>query len=234
MRRPDQPFRDQPTLFGSAVDVIDYGKRNRDETYRDDSARRPSQRGMVLARIANHGIDGVTREQLADEMGLPLASVCGRVRELKDCGEVVDTPNRRVTRSGKYAAVVICREFINPTSQRSTSQRSTATPPATSSAPPPPDRRADRPTTVDTMGDVMPDQITCPTTPCDQHGETIQAGRRYTITRGKRTARVQVIEDIDTGELLYVCGHDRPCPISETDPRATWEWIDSDAGDANG
>ncbi|GAA5510017.1 hypothetical protein [Novipirellula caenicola] len=228
MQRPDQQFRDQPTLFGPTVDVIDYGKRNRDETYRDDSSRRPSQRGLVLARIANHGGDGVTREQLAEEMSLPLASVCGRVRELKDCGEVVDTPNRRVTRSGKYAAVVVCREFIhsaNKSSANCSASRSTGRPS---------DRPTGRRPSIDTMTDVMPDQVTCPQTPCDQHGEIIQAGRRYIITRGKRTARVQVIEDIDTGELLYVCGHDRPCPVSETDPRATWDWIDGDAEDANG
>ena len=65
-------------------------------------------RGLVTAALVSHG--PMTRNQIADATGLPLASICGRCRELLDldyievAGMSADTPARQVlglTESGR-------------------------------------------------------------------------------------------------------------------------------------
>ncbi|MGM0825675.1 MAG: hypothetical protein ACQEUY_13260 [Pseudomonadota bacterium] len=72
------------------------------------SGKLSASRGLVTASLVSKG--PMTRNQLADATGLPLASICGRCRELLDmryievAGMSADSPARQVlglTESGK-------------------------------------------------------------------------------------------------------------------------------------
>ena len=71
-----------------------------------------ASRSLVTASLVSKG--PMTRNQLADATGLPLASICGRCRELLDmdyiavAGMSADSPARQVlglTESGRALAV---------------------------------------------------------------------------------------------------------------------------------
>ncbi|KIN13467.1 MULTISPECIES: MarR family winged helix-turn-helix transcriptional regulator [Halomonadaceae] len=76
------------------------------------SGKLSASRGLVTASLVSKG--PMTRNQLADATGLPLASICGRCRELLDmdyievAGMSADSPARQVlglTESGKALAM---------------------------------------------------------------------------------------------------------------------------------
>lgn len=48
------------------------------------SGRANTLRGRVLKAVINRGITGVTRQEIVAETGIPINSVCGRVKELLD------------------------------------------------------------------------------------------------------------------------------------------------------
>ena len=50
--------------------------------------------------------NGLTRHEIAAELGVPLSSVCGRVKELEEAGFVHSTAETRATQHGKPATVV--------------------------------------------------------------------------------------------------------------------------------
>ena len=64
------------------------------------------QRECVLLALQECRSNGATREELATATGLPLASICGRVNELLRLGLVRQPGLRRMTSSGRMAAVV--------------------------------------------------------------------------------------------------------------------------------
>lgn len=66
----------------------------------------PTLRGKVYQAIANRGPEGATREELAAELELRLATVCGRCRELTQMGLVYDSGTTRQTSSGRAAVVM--------------------------------------------------------------------------------------------------------------------------------
>ena len=71
-----------------------------------------TQRRIVELLLARP--DGLTREQIADELFRPLSSICGRVAELAARGLVVSTADTRPTRYGREATIVKVKERPAP------------------------------------------------------------------------------------------------------------------------
>jgi hypothetical protein len=66
----------------------------------------PTLRGRVYQAIASRGQHGATREELAAELDLRLATICGRCRELTMMGLIHDSGTTRPTESGRAAVVM--------------------------------------------------------------------------------------------------------------------------------
>jgi hypothetical protein len=75
----------------------------------------------------------------------------------------------------------------------------------------------------------LPDAITCENTPLDNQGQPIAGGHRYLIHRpGSETAKVEVVEDSETGDLYF-----RPVAkqnarwqrVDQSDPSVTWRLV---------
>lgn len=178
----DQRFRDQPTMFDGPVFVpdqvpvvttstgtrsyADQGIVSRNETYVETLPNHNKQAGLVLAAIASSGLDGMTREELAAKLRLSIGSICGRVRELKETGVVIDTERRRPTSNGKSAAVIVCQEFLSDEEKDSFVSNS-------------PSKAVSATSFLSEC--VMPDQVTCPYVPVDDLGDQISAGRIYLV-----------------------------------------------------
>jgi predicted transcriptional regulator len=83
--------------------------------YRSSSAE---ERRVMRERILNYakrcGAFGITADEVAAKSGLVHNRVAPRISELKRDGFLVETANRRRTRLGKSAMVLIAREFFNP------------------------------------------------------------------------------------------------------------------------
>lgn len=58
-----------------------------------------AKRRQVMEHIAAAGFTGITRQELADLYGIPIQSVCGRVKELIDGGFVKQLDRERQGRS---------------------------------------------------------------------------------------------------------------------------------------
>lgn len=73
-----------------------------------DPARSQTLRDRMLAIIRGRE-DGATRDELAALLGIPIQTVCPRVDELIHMGDVVQTADRRPTRSGRSAFILRAR-----------------------------------------------------------------------------------------------------------------------------
>lgn len=86
-------------------------QRNSDTSRRAaESARAvaPIQRSRVLAAIEDAGTDGLTREEIGEQVhGVSYASACARVNELVTRGQVRESGRTRLTSSGRAAAVLV-------------------------------------------------------------------------------------------------------------------------------
>lgn len=82
------------------------GMDNRDEVYRDTTPRHLPDRERVLIYIRTMGQRGATRDEISHVLNMPLATVCGRVRELVKEQRVVETDERRQTQRGSAAVVL--------------------------------------------------------------------------------------------------------------------------------
>jgi len=60
--------------------------------------------------IIDAGRTGATREELAEQTGIRLASICGRVNELLRVGLVQEDGRTRLNESNREAAVVTAME----------------------------------------------------------------------------------------------------------------------------
>lgn len=56
---------------------------------------------------------GATASEMSDALGIRQASMSARCSELKAKKQVVDSGNRRKTDTGRYAAVLVLKEFAN-------------------------------------------------------------------------------------------------------------------------
>lgn len=216
-RRRDQQYREQRSLFapcshpmaGVSGAVIDHGKLSRDDAYVNSLPEHEAQRRKVLAVIASSGAAGLTREEIAKRGKVKLSSVCGRVDDLKKTGAVIVTGRKRPTDSGSRASVVVCREFASDSDlvqygfgRSENNEKGTRV--------------------VNKNVCELPDAITCPVTPVDQHGDPLIAGRFY-IVAGRR---VKISEDPETGDLYYgERGKDRPVAVNMSDPNDKWERV---------
>lgn len=90
------------------------GMVNKARVHRDTKPTHSGVRLRVLKHIQRMASVGATREEIADALGMPLSSVCGRVNELMDprWPDVVETDQRRLTRYGKPAVVVVAVEVV--------------------------------------------------------------------------------------------------------------------------
>lgn len=59
-----------------------------------------------IVDLLNVSVRGLTRHEIASQLGLPLSSVCGRVSELETEGWLVSTDETRTTQYGKPATVI--------------------------------------------------------------------------------------------------------------------------------
>jgi hypothetical protein len=73
------------------------------------------QRARVADFYRTQAPGGATREEAAIRLGLPIQSICPRVRELigDGTGVLVESDETRLTRAGKPAAVLYWRDAID-------------------------------------------------------------------------------------------------------------------------
>ena len=64
-------------------------------------------RARVVAYIANCGDNGATSDQVERDLHMPHQTVSARITEAKARGEVIPSGQRRLTRSGRSAAVLV-------------------------------------------------------------------------------------------------------------------------------
>lgn len=84
----------------------DLGLQNKAETFRETEPRHSGDRLRVV-QVLQRFRCGLTRHQIAEQLGVSLATVCGRVNELKRMGEVRESGERRPTENGRMATVVV-------------------------------------------------------------------------------------------------------------------------------
>lgn len=228
MPRRDQQFRDQPSLFEQPMSPIhvpaDQGKQSRDETYREVRETHDRQRQTWLMRIIAAGRRGVTLDELSARHNVPASAFSGRVTELKDAGLVVRTGERRPTRAGKSAAVIVAKQFFidNGGEPGSVVDRSADRISAPAAAP-----VASAPGRPAVTSDVMPDQLTNAGTVRDRRGRPLEAERWYRVsTPGSNgSVRVKVYEDEQGNLCCCRAGGDHGQRIDEMDPAVQWDRV---------
>lgn len=217
MPHRDQAFRDQPSLFDQPASPIvppaapaspappaDQGEQSRNETYREVRETHDLQRSKWLMRIIAAGRSGVTLDELSARHGVPPNTFSGRITELRDLGLVVRTGERRPTRAGSTAAVIVATQFFN----------------ADASAPQPALTNQEQ---AAMSADVMPDQLTNTATPRDTQGRPLVPGRCYRVARlSGGSVRVEVYEDEQGNLCCCAAGTDHVQRIDEMDPRTRW------------
>lgn len=77
----------------------------------DARPREGSRAAIVLTAVSVRGEHGLTRDELAEQTGIPLQSLCGIVRRLLDDRLLVETDATRPTRTGSAAAVLMAVEL---------------------------------------------------------------------------------------------------------------------------
>ena len=112
-RRRDADFREQPTLFGGDHDLVDHGRRARNSAFEKIAAELPERQRLWFRRIVDCGRRGVTLDELSVLTGQPPNQFSGRVTELRDRGLVARTKERRDTRAGSKASVIVARIFLD-------------------------------------------------------------------------------------------------------------------------
>lgn len=240
MPHRDQAFRDQPGLFDQTAAPVtnaaskpaspsdgppavpaDQGEQSRDETYRDVRTTHDLQRQKWLVRIMAAGRHGVTLDELSARHGVPPNTFSGRITELKNAGLVVRTGERRPTRAGSTAAVIVAAEFLHRSrhSPSAVGQSSTAPDTDTPSDTNPHDSTSEAPM----ASEILPDQLTNTSTPRDTSGRPLEPERWYRVSqRGGRAVRVKVYEDEQANLCCAVAGEPGQ-RIDEMAPGLTWE-----------
>jgi predicted transcriptional regulator len=89
------------------LDFIDHGRQSSQETLAAITPTLSERRQEVLAAIVAAGAPGITLDELSQRFDVPAHSISGRITELKKAGLVRHTGERRRTRSGCSAAVIV-------------------------------------------------------------------------------------------------------------------------------
>ncbi|WP_430451684.1 hypothetical protein [Rhodopirellula europaea] len=66
---------------------------------------------VALERLQRAGADGLTRDELAAAMDLPIQSVCSVALQILRSGDAVEDGRKRKTACGHDAAVIVLKEF---------------------------------------------------------------------------------------------------------------------------
>jgi hypothetical protein len=83
------------------------GNRESTDAHRSIVATKENLRRRVIAYVAGRGPDGATSDEVEAALGLPHQTVSARITEAKAGGELVKSGDRRPTRSGRNAAVLV-------------------------------------------------------------------------------------------------------------------------------
>lgn len=86
------------------------GELTRNESYESEQPLLSGKCKAVIEFVRARGTFGATREEIAEGTGLRLSCVCGRVRELLDSEQLVESDQRRIGSSGKSQSVVTAKE----------------------------------------------------------------------------------------------------------------------------
>ncbi len=203
----DQAFRDQPALFGRENEIVDHGKQSRNETFRNIADELPERCKIWLARIIFCREWGTTLDELSSAAGIPANEFSGRITELKKLGLIEHTAERRPTRKGSTAAVIVATELAKtkPTRQPELMQMTTKTKPACE----------------------LPDAITNTAIPRDEDGRVIEHGMSY-IVDGLGLLRVHYDFDVDEYYVHRVMPPGKRQPVSMLPPQTkAWRRIDA-------
>lgn len=73
----------------------------------------PNLRERVARAVAESGFRGMTCDEVESTLELRHQTASARLRELVLCGRIVDSNNRRATRSGRYAAVYCLPKWLD-------------------------------------------------------------------------------------------------------------------------
>ncbi|QEG40457.1 hypothetical protein [Roseimaritima ulvae] len=206
-QRTDQQHRQQPSLFDQQTDStrssVVAGRANSARNFHAASGRRPRQRERVYAFLLNRRSAGATREQIAEATGIKLSSVCGRVSELIESGDVQQAKEfyRETADHGK-ALICFASEFS-------------------------PTQAADRPPTKDDPmprvlpANELPDGVIGHTIK-DKNGDPLRPGAYYATAGGKREWR-RIVED-DNGDLYAYHRNGRDRDRVDQMFGYSWEW----------
>ena len=83
------------------------GNRESSEAHASIADSKHTLRRKVVAYVASLGETGATSDEIEVAMGLPHQTVSARLTEAKKYGELVKTDQRRPTRLGRMAAVLV-------------------------------------------------------------------------------------------------------------------------------
>lgn len=104
----------QELMFGLEPEakISDEGRKARDEAFQKIVSDLTNREQIWLSRIASFGVKGVTADKLSELHGLPQNQFSGRITSLVDQGLVKRTKQRRETRAGCKASVLIARQYL--------------------------------------------------------------------------------------------------------------------------
>jgi len=102
-----------PLLSEPTHDLIDHGAKARNDQFQKIVETLSERRRPWFIRILAHGPKGCTADQLSMESGVPVNRISGRLTELRSQDRViVRTSERRETRAGGRASVLVARVFL--------------------------------------------------------------------------------------------------------------------------
>ncbi|MCG8651170.1 MAG: hypothetical protein MI861_15135 [Pirellulales bacterium] len=126
----------------------------------EKTAELPQRYQIWLGRIIAAGEHGVTLDELSQQTGIPANEFSGRITELKQRGLVQRTSQRRPTRKGSTAAVIVAAPRALKQSVKHQRQPASKNSPADND---------------------LPGGMTNAETPRDQYGRLITHGQRYRV-----------------------------------------------------
>lgn len=102
----DQPPKRQRDLFA------DYGQHARATRRESVKAHRRPMLADIIEHLRSCGTAGATRYEIADAIDRPIQSVCRPCLAILNDQSAVETGERRKTRWGRWAAVMVAREYL--------------------------------------------------------------------------------------------------------------------------
>lgn len=207
-QRTDNQHCQQPGLFdqtaaGSVRSSVAAGKANSANNFHATSERRPSQRERVYAFLLERQAAGATREQISEGTKIKLSSVCGRVSELIESGDVEQSKEfYRETSDGGKALVCFASKHA----------------PIPSVSEPQPE---DEPMMKVVPATELPDGVIGETI-VDVDGTPLRPGVYYASAGGKTEWR-RIIED-DNGDLQAYCRNGRDRDRVDQMFGYMWKW----------